>query len=111
MTEYGGWGGVEGRRALDPDDAFEAAVERALGARIRADDETARAMWSALANVAWEHRSGDKASYSFRAAGDVIAAMRGTGDYRDWYCVGPYATIRADIAAAMLGEGWRPEPA
>jgi hypothetical protein len=108
MTEYGGWGGVAGGRALDLDDAFEMAVERALGARIRADEATARAMWSALANVDWRHAYGDKASYSFRAAGDMIAAIRGSGDYMDWYCCGPWAEIRADIAAAMRAEGWAP---
>jgi hypothetical protein len=108
MTAYGGWGGVEGGRALDPDDAFEMAVERALGARIRADEATARAMWSALANVEWRHVDGDEASYSFRAAGDMIAAIRGGGDYMDWYCCGPYATIRADIADVMRAQGWAP---
>jgi hypothetical protein len=108
MIEYGGWGGVSGGRAPDPGDAFEAAVERALGARIRADDEAARAMWSALANVDWRHAGGDTAGYSFRAAGDLVAAIRGAGDYLDWYCCGPYATIRADIADALRTEGWEP---
>jgi hypothetical protein len=111
MTKYGGWGGVSGGRAPDLDDAFAAAVDRALGAKIRSDDDTARAMWSALANMDWRRANGDRASYSFRAAGDLIAAIRGAGDYLDWYCCGPYATVRADIADALRAQEWLPEPA
>ena len=40
----------------------------------------------------------------------MIAAIRGSGDYLDWYCCGPSATIRADIAEALRAEGWEPEP-
>jgi hypothetical protein len=69
-----------------------------------------RALWSALANMDWRRENGDRASYSFRAAGDLIAAIRGAGDYLDWYCCGPYATVRADIADALRAQGWRPEP-
>ncbi len=110
MIEYGGWGGISGGRALDRDDAFEAAVDRALGAQIRSEDGAARALWSALANVEWRRANGDSASYSFRAAGDLISAIRGAGDYFDWYCCGPTATIGKDIADALRAEGWTPEP-
>lgn len=106
MADYGGLGGLKGGRELNNADAFEVAVNRALGDRIRASEDMAEAMWSALANVDWEHESGDTAVYSFRAAGDLIAAICGKGDYMDWYCSGPYATVSDEIGKAMAAEGW-----
>lgn len=106
MTTYGGMGGVWDGRALDPDDAFEQAVNRVLGARIRASDDDAAAMWFALANADWKHVNGDEAGYSFRAAEDMIAAIRGSGMHMDWYYSGPYATVAPWIEDALKAEGW-----
>lgn len=108
MTEFGGLGGVPAGRALNEADAFEMAVNRALGDRIRESDETASAMWSALANMDWQHTNGDTAGYSFRAAGDLVAAVRGSGDYMDWYCSGPLAYVSDEILTALAAEGWSP---
>jgi len=108
MSEhFGGLGGLWDGRGLDPEDKFEVAVNRALGDQIRADDEMATAMWSALANVDWYHpETGNTASYSFRAAGDLIAAIRGSGHYMDWYCSGPYAQVSDHIARSLKKQGW-----
>jgi hypothetical protein len=65
-------------------------------------------LWSAMANVRWEHISGHDASYSFRAAGDLIAAVRGEGDYVDWYCSGECEQVSERVADGMAREGWRP---
>ena len=100
-------GGLEGHaRPINEADVFETTVNRVLGDKIRADKETSQAMWAALANNAWTHEDGTIALYSFRAAGDFIAAIRGTGDYLNWYCSGPAGVVREDIAQALAAEGW-----
>lgn len=99
-------GGIMAGRDLDPDDRFETALNLALGERIRASDDFAKAVWSALVNCIWTHSDGCSVSYSFRAAGDVVAAVRGSGCYMDWYCSGPYPICSDEIAEAMRALGW-----
>jgi len=106
MTDFGGLGGLKECRPMNAADLFEQAVSRVLGDEMRKSDGLCRDMWSALANVEWTHENGDTASYSFRAAGDLIAAILGRGNYMDWYCSGEYATISCQIADAMQAEGW-----
>lgn len=106
MADYGGFGGIWGTRGLEPGNKFEEAVEHQLGDKIRSDDKLAIAMWSALANVDWKNTNGDTAGYSFRAAGDLVAAIRGSGVYMDWYCSGPDGVVSEEIAGALAKEGW-----
>lgn len=106
MTRYGGLGGIMGGRPFDPEDAFEAAVMRAVDV---SDDDIASEMWGALANQDWIHSEGDTASYSMRAAGDLVAAVRGVEgeDYCTWYCSSDWS-VAPRIAEALAREGWRP---
>jgi hypothetical protein len=118
-ADFGGLGGRAGRRSLNPEDLFEVAVNRALGDRMRAEGVekagfykgrgiSAR-LWGSLANVDWLHENGYTASYAFRAAGDLIAAIIGEGDYMDWYCCHEYGRADNEVIEAMAREGWRPE--
>lgn len=87
-------------------DNFEKALRDGLGDTIQNGD-VAKQLWSALANVDWYHpESKDYASYSFRAAGGLIADLRGSGDYMDWYCCGPYAEVSDHIARVLKKQGW-----
>ena len=109
-NDYGGWGGLwDGRGSTRT--MPEMAVNWAYGDRIRANDVAACDVWCALANVDWKHENGDTASYSFRAAGDLVAAIRGKGMYMDWYCCGDYPRVTSEIAEAMANEGWTYEMA
>lgn len=110
MTEFGGMGGVLETRPVNTDDRFELAVERALGARMKESRDLCCDVWSALANVEWKHTNGDTAAYSFRAAGDLVAAIIGEGCYMDWYCASIDGLITEEIATAMAAEGWTGKP-
>lgn len=102
-------GGIEGGRPIDSSRPFEAAVEWVLGEAVLASNETAIALWSALANTRWRHANGETVLYSYRAAGDLVAALRDEGDYLDWYCCGVAGNVRTEIAAALAAEGWTSE--
>jgi hypothetical protein len=108
MADYVRFGGIIGGRALDLADAFEFALSRQLGDRMKTDDDLCTAVWCALSNVEWAHENGGRARYSFRAAGDLVAAVRGDGDYLDWYCSGRDSVVRPDIGEALAREGWAP---
>jgi hypothetical protein len=106
-------GGIpEGHRPLLVDGgygAFEQAVDRALGDRVRASQEDAVALWSALANVDWYGPNGIEVSYSFRAAGDLVATLRrdeGRMTYMNYYCQGPAGEVATWIEEALATEGW-----
>ncbi len=85
---------------------FEQDANRLLGDAIRSDDSAAKDFWVCLANAGW--RKGDmEVGYSFRAAGDLVAAIRGTGNYMDWYCCDfNYGECAEWISEAMAQAGW-----
>jgi hypothetical protein len=91
---------------LDPDDPFEVAVNRVLGDRIRVDDALAMTMCAATSNIDWTHTNGAVTDYSFRTAANMVAAIRGRGDYLDWYGKSDVGVVSDEIAAAMATEGW-----
>lgn len=107
MTDWGGMGGLKECRTLEEGNPFEAALEAAIGDRIRASDPDAAQAWGALANIEWFDENGDTATYSFRAAGDLIAAIRKSGTYLDWYCEARDTHVEPWIAKAMKAHGWR----
>jgi hypothetical protein len=110
MAEFGGLGGLLEGLDFDMDfqgDLFALAVKRSLGDWLISSHMNRVEMWSALANVEWEHENGDTASYSFRAAGDLIAAICADGsNYMTYYCSGPYAVVSVHIANELKKEGW-----
>ena len=110
MTDFGGCGGIVGGRPRDESDLFENAVERQLGEAMREDPNLCKEVWCATSNVTWRNaEEGHTASYSFRAAGDLVAAILGRGDYMDWYCSGHDGEVSERVAEAMLDEGWEPK--
>ena len=77
--------------------------------KVREDDVYAQNLYAALCNNEfqeydmWQMLKGRKWSCSWRTAGSIIADMRGTGDYVDWYCSG--------MGIWAEGDGYRPRPA
>lgn len=90
---------------------FEDDVREVLGSHLRDSEENSAQFWSSLANMDWFHESSpEEVGYTFRAAGGLIAQIRGEGDYLDWYCSGPYAVVAPWIAELMATKGWRAQP-
>ena len=101
MTTERDDGGPAGPRSFE-DDLIATQADR-----VRDDEGYARRLWSSLANVDWWHpETNSEGGYSFRAAGAVIAEMRGEGDYMDWYCCGPYAVVDDEVRRRLRKLGW-----
>lgn len=106
MSSFGGTGGVWDGREVNKTDLFEVAINETLGYLMRSDDDLCKEVWCALANTGWRNLEGDDALYSYRAAGDLVAAIKGTGMYTDWYCCGIPKTISERVEIALNSVGW-----
>mgnify|MGYP006289681555 FL=1 len=88
---------------------FEEVITDHFGERMKTDDDLCSRIWSSLANVDWYYVKGEKTvsvGYSFRAAGSMIAGIRGFGDYMDWYCSGPDADVAPEFRRLMKKNGF-----
>ncbi len=89
-----------------------ATLEHDLGAsaRIRAlvrSNLFAALLCGALCNTQWKHTaSGAEWSCSWRSAGGIVAALRGEGDYLDWYCSTGEGLVDEQVLAEILALGW-----
>lgn len=108
------FGGIQGRfRELKMDGvygAFEKDCLELFSERL-SSYEFCCLLWGALANIVWKHEKHGEIDYSFRAAGDLIAALRKEGDYMRWYCSSRDGYVPAEIAIALKTRGWNWEPA
>ncbi|MES1202737.1 MAG: hypothetical protein ABUS57_14975 [Pseudomonadota bacterium] len=71
-------------------------------------EDFAAGIWGALANVIWRRSDGLGAAYTWRQAGDLIADVRGHGDYMDWYMSSDVGVVTRDIADPLHAMGWSP---
>ena len=85
---------------------FERDLESAFGPLIRESDEAAEEAYAAICNNDWTHISGETAGYTLRASAALIARLRGSGNYNDWYCSGGGGHVSERFAKAMAEFGW-----
>jgi hypothetical protein len=83
-----------------------------LTEKVRADDVYAQNLYAAMCNQEWQYQDvwtllQDKRwSCSWRYAGEVVADIRGEGDYMDWYCTGMGAwNLDGNLEQGYVGEG------
>jgi hypothetical protein len=95
----------------------ETSIERTLleSDQIRAAAEASELwcslLYATLNATAWHHRiSGTVDHVGGRGLGRLIATLRGSGDYLDWYC-GPKFGQDEYILVLLSNLGWEPTPA
>lgn len=99
-------GGKDHTPEIDMDNPFEVDCAIVFQSRVQ-DDSFCAAFWGSLANVVWKNpKRGQDIGYSFRAAGDLIAAIRGKGTYAEHYCSGPSGVVDSQVAEALAPFGW-----
>jgi hypothetical protein len=62
-----------------------------------------------MANVLWTHEKHAPVMHSWRASGDLLAKVRGKGDYMDWYMSSERATVPRWVQRSMAEKGWTPK--
>lgn len=94
-------------------DIFKSVIKKYFGERMKTDDDLCTRIWCSLANIDWYYiRNLPECymiTYSFRAAGQLIADIREEGNYMDWYCSGPDGTLDHEFHTIMRKEGFIPD--
>lgn len=87
-----------------PSDRLAAAVEAALGERIKADANFAANVWGALVYNDWFDAEGIEGILTYRGADSVIQDIRRDGE--SFYMEGGEGPPPPEIAKAMAAAGW-----
>jgi hypothetical protein len=117
---------VERTRNLD----IDVCLCDSIVGKIRTNDTYAQNFYAALCNRSWYEQDAweilrDRTwSCSWRYAGSIVADIRGSGDYIDWYCSGmksghpddidldlskdyvPEGTVTDEIRFDLMSIGW-----
>lgn len=101
-------GGLGRTRRHDRKDPFESAVAAGFAGLVRASDSFGEELWSALTEICWTHADHGGVSYTFRAAGDLVAALKGSGTYMDWSGYARPGRVTVQIKETLAGAGWTP---
>lgn len=101
-------GGLNQTRRHDHRDPFERDVAAAFGGLVRASISFGEELWSALTNVYWMHDDHAAVGYTFRSAGDLVAALYGEGNYMDWFSGSSPGRVSKQIEVSMAAAGWVP---
>lgn len=81
-------------------------------AKVRNSDDYAKSLYAAMCNNDFVRLEvvpilkGETWGCSWRYAGGIIADMRETGDYIDWYCAGNESEVTEEIREDLLKLGW-----
>jgi len=83
---------------------------RGLSPRIRClvrSELFATLLYGALCNTVWRHKAtGTPWRCSWRHAGGVVAGLRCSGDYLDWYCSKGEGLVDVQVLAEFSVLGW-----
>ena len=110
----------------------EIAATPELVAKIKSREDYAQNLYAAFCNMRWQKTemwpvlTDELWSVSWRAAGGVVAELRGQGDYLDWYCSGIWggdwgkglvnpeyveeSVVTDEIREDLRRLGWHPVP-
>jgi len=79
--------------------------------KVRDSETYAQNLYAAMCNnvfqpnQVWPRLKDEYWSCSWRAAGGIVAELRGQGDYMDWYCSGIFGAGEADSYQGYVSEG------
>jgi hypothetical protein len=102
-------------------------------AKVRSSDTYAQNLYAAMCNMQWQKRevmpilTNEYWHCSWRSSGGLVAQLRGSGDYMDYYCSGigdglgngdstgtkgfvPESTVTEEIEQDLAQLGWQPIP-
>lgn len=86
---------------------FEEDIKTLFLEQIKNNDEFCKELWSALTNIEWINNDGSYFYCTFRYAGALIADIRESGGYMDWYCSSEYAKVSEYIEEKLNSLGWK----